>query len=238
MSRFTCNECDTPWSDEDYETCPVCHDKKTEKIDPGWVRDRLPTKEDGNAFLLNTAAGILRVDRKGVLKDYYWAVFDAGQVDKHEGEGIYENFISTPKECKARADVQLPEWATEVTESKARAKGEKQMDEGNIRELLKDRPLRDKKRAVENLINAHSGFLETKALQIKDLEGRDAIIPQGKYKGRQGRVTNPHFSYNGFVAMIKPYRLNMSRPGGLNDHPDARSYWNLEGVEFIKEDEG
>ena len=74
-------------------------------------------------------------------------------------------------------------------------------------------------------------------LVLKKLNGEDAVIPGGKFKGRVGVIESAHFfDEHGAMALIRPYNLDKGHEGEylLNDHKDARTFWRLEGVK-IKE---
>lgn len=66
--------------------------------------------------------------------------------------------------------------------------------------------------------------------------GRDAIVPEGKYKGRLGVISNIFFDYDGSIfAMVRPYRLaHGPREDLLWEHPDARTYWKISDKDIVE----
>lgn len=64
---------------------------------------------------------------------------------------------------------------------------------------------------------------------LRKYVGKEAIIPQGKFKGRLGVIKGLFFDDDGnILAMIRPYRLaGGPREDLLWDHLDARTYWPI-----------
>jgi hypothetical protein len=60
-------------------------------------------------------------------------------------------------------------------------------------------------------------------------EGREAIIPAGKFRGRKGRIEAIHVGGGGaVVAMIRPFRLSRGpKEDLLFAHSDARTFWAI-----------
>lgn len=82
-------------------------------------------------------------------------------------------------------------------------------------------------------------YLIDKTLDLKSevkhfLINRDAIIPNGKYKGRRGQIqaVSMDVEDSRLSVLIRPYRLRGSGEEFLNDHGDARTYWPLNDVQF------
>jgi hypothetical protein len=63
--------------------------------------------------------------------------------------------------------------------------------------------------------------------------GKDAILLRGKYKNRNGCICGISFDIeNNIKMLVRPYRIHGEGDKLLNDHPDARTYWNIYDLEI------
>ena len=69
---------------------------------------------------------------------------------------------------------------------------------------------------------------------LKPLIGKDITIPEGKFKGRKGRITSMVIDNEGDIrAMCQPYRLTKTGSELLWDHADCRTYWQIKDEDLI-----
>lgn len=61
------------------------------------------------------------------------------------------------------------------------------------------------------------------------LNGKSAIIPYGKYRGRWGRIMHARFRERKIKALVCPYNLKTKDGTELfySSSSDARTYWGL-----------
>lgn len=89
--------------------------------------------------------------------------------------------------------------------------------------------------ALEKAYNkAHKKHLQPILKKLEKFNGKDFIIPFGRFAGRLGEIGGIQMDrrimardYH-VVALVKPYNLRKVRSGEtLNDPTDARTFWSL-----------
>lgn len=83
-----------------------------------------------------------------------------------------------------------------------------------------------KTKEIEKRLKSEIRFAKN---EIKKYEGKDAVIPYGKYKGRLGKIDLVNIDTDGNVrAVIRPYYLNDKSKLISWNETDARTYWKLD----------
>jgi len=83
-------------------------------------------------------------------------------------------------------------------------------------------------------------YKQTKGIEkhlLEEYEGRDVIIPDGRYKGREAKIQNIHFDVEmgKVIALYRPYRLKGGKRSDFLWHnSDTRSYREVKEEDFIK----
>lgn len=85
------------------------------------------------------------------------------------------------------------------------------------------------------------GFVQQKSSQLFDLLteiehqfiGRDALIKEGKFKGRRGRCTSILNDRSTLLFLVQPYRLSGEGDVLLWDDPAARTFLPITYFDFM-----
>jgi len=81
---------------------------------------------------------------------------------------------------------------------------------------------------ITGKINQTNTLIQEITEWARQFNGKTAVIPKGKYKGRYGVVCGCHFYENRIIGCVHPYDLVKKDGSYLYDHPDARTYWSFD----------
>lgn len=91
---------------------------------------------------------------------------------------------------------------------------------------------------INKISKLAKGFLSDWNTVLKDqFEGKDAIIPFGKFKGRLGKIDHISLNSDGTIsALIIPYHKKYGKPVLLTQsQDDVRTYWPIGDKDIVKE---